>query len=137
MKIDNIEELTYIYVTWPETQELMDQDWFNTEAVLANPDNADHKLYGKNSAYFIPLHRATAPVIDPKEKYLQEFEQRILNSFGDQLTTTFETCKDAPAYGWSVAEYQYMPVIASRLRQKGFTVTSSVNYDVTDWKIAR
>ena len=79
-------------------------------------------------------------VLTPQE----EKEQFILNLMnwlesqlgGGYLTTKFETCESAPSYGWSVEEYMYMPQVASRLRSKGYTVSSSVNWEVTDWVIA-
>jgi len=75
--------------------------------------------------------------LDPKEKFLQELEAKIMNRLGDRLTCGFETCSKAPSFGWSREEYIYMPEVAQRLRKKGFTVTSSVNWEVTDWIIAR
>ena len=45
------------------------------------------------------------------------------------------TCSDAPAFGWSIEEYMYMPQVAQRLREKGYSVTSKVNHGVTDWLI--
>ncbi len=41
----------YILIRWPESQELMDEPWFDEEAVLANDER-----FG-SSAYFIPLIR--------------------------------------------------------------------------------
>jgi hypothetical protein len=72
-----------------------------------------------------------------KEKFLIELEERITSRLGNgNLTTKFETAKCAPAYGWSVEEYMYMPIVAQRLREKGYSVSSSVNWEVTDWVIA-
>ena len=51
MKIDNPQEMIYVLVQWPETQELMDEEWFDKEASLADFDK-----FG-NSAYFIPQKR--------------------------------------------------------------------------------
>jgi hypothetical protein len=73
-------------------------------------------------------------VLDPKEQFLQDLELKVTPS---GLTGSFTTCKDAPSYGWSREEYMYMPVVADRLRAKGFRVSSSVNHGVTDWVIAR
>jgi hypothetical protein len=73
---------------------------------------------------------------EKKEQFIQELVERIENGFGDRLTTSFTTCKCAPSFGWSVEEYMYMPIVAQRLREKGYTVTSSVNWEVTDWVIA-
>ncbi len=73
---------------------------------------------------------------EKKELFLTELENRIIKQLGDNLYTRFETCYRAPAYGWSVQEYMYMPLVADRLRAKGYNVTSSVSYEVTDWIIA-
>ena len=43
----------YILVTWPESQELMGEDWFN-ECYLAIP--VDENVDG-SSVYFVPKHR--------------------------------------------------------------------------------
>lgn len=37
---------TYVFVDWPQSQEYMDEDWFNDEAILS-----------EDSAYLIPLNR--------------------------------------------------------------------------------
>lgn len=47
----------YILVTWPESQELMEEEWFQEEAVL-HPD--------LSSAYFIPEDRLTVITINKK-----------------------------------------------------------------------
>jgi len=51
-------------------------------------------------------------------------------------TITHTTASCAPAFGWSVEDYNDMPRVANILREKGLTVTSSVNHGVTDWKIS-
>ena len=51
MQIDNPEDYIYVLVQWPETQVLMDYDWFDKEASLADFDK-----FG-SSAYFIPQTR--------------------------------------------------------------------------------
>jgi hypothetical protein len=51
MQIDNPEDYIYVLVQWPETQVLMDYDWFDAEASLADFDK-----FG-SSAYFIPQTR--------------------------------------------------------------------------------
>jgi hypothetical protein len=72
-----------------------------------------------------------------KEAFIQELQNRIEGWLsGDSLTTTFTTCSSAPSFGWSVEEYMYMPLVADRLRKKGYSVSSSVNWGVTDWRIA-
>jgi hypothetical protein len=72
-----------------------------------------------------------------KEQYIANLQKQIEDRFEDgRLTTKFETAKCAPAYGWSVEEYMYMPIVAQRLREKGYSVSSSVNWEVTDWVIA-
>jgi len=72
-----------------------------------------------------------------KEAYINELQNKIEGRLsGDSLTTKFETCSSAPSFGWSVEEYMYMPIVADRLRSKGYSVISSVNFGVTDWLIA-
>jgi len=51
MKVDNMEDITYVLVQWPESQVIMDYGWFDDEASLADFD----KFGG--SAYFIPQSR--------------------------------------------------------------------------------
>jgi hypothetical protein len=73
---------------------------------------------------------------EKKEQFIQSFVDRFEKELsGSSLTTTFMTCSDAPAFGWSVQEYMYMPQVAERLRDKGYSVTSKVNHGVTDWLI--
>jgi hypothetical protein len=72
-----------------------------------------------------------------KEQFIQQLEKRIEGMFASgNLTAKFETAQCAPSYGWSVEEYMYMPIVAQRLRAKGYSVSSSVNWEVTDWVIA-
>jgi len=71
-----------------------------------------------------------------KEQFIVELMNRIKSRLVNNLTTKFETCKCAPSYGWSVEEYMYMPIVAQRLREEGYSVSSSVNWEVTDWVIA-
>jgi hypothetical protein len=73
---------------------------------------------------------------EKKELFLTELENRIIKQLGNKLHTRFETCYRAPAYGWSVEEFTYMPIVANRLRTKGFSVSSNVSFEVTDWTIA-
>ena len=72
-----------------------------------------------------------------KEAFIQSFVDRFEAELsGSSLTTSFTTAKCAPSFGWSVEEYMYMPIVAQRLREKGYSVSSSVNWEVTDWVIA-
>lgn len=71
-----------------------------------------------------------------KEQFIQSLIDRIESRLVDSLTTRFETCSQAPSFGWSVEEHMYMPIVAQRLREKGYSVSSSVNWGVTDWIIA-
>lgn len=41
----------YELVLWPESQEYMEEPWFQEEAVLDNSENAE------SSSYFIPIER--------------------------------------------------------------------------------
>lgn len=71
-----------------------------------------------------------------KKEFIDSLVKRIEDRFVDgNLSTRFETCSQATAYGWSVEEYMYMPTVASILREKGYTVSSQVNHGVTDWTI--
>jgi hypothetical protein len=60
----------------------------------------------------------------------------MYSKYGD-LSVKYETSSCAPAYGWSVEEYNYMPIVADRLRDERMTISSSVNYGVTDWLISQ
>lgn len=46
--------MEYVLVTWPESQALMDQDWFN-ECILMNDENHLEEI--GSSAYFVPKER--------------------------------------------------------------------------------
>jgi hypothetical protein len=50
-KLLNLVKDAYVLVQWPESQELMEEDWFKEEAIL----DVDAKF--GSSAYFIPLKR--------------------------------------------------------------------------------
>lgn len=71
-----------------------------------------------------------------KELFLIELENKVLTQLGERLSTIFNTCYRAPAYGWSIEEHMYMPIVADRLIAKGYSVKSSVSFEVTDWVIA-
>ena len=43
----------YVLIKWPESQELMEEEWFNEEAILAL---GAEDITG-SSAYFIPIKR--------------------------------------------------------------------------------
>ena len=43
--------MNYILVEWPESQELMEEEWFDREAILCN------EAFCGGSAYFIPESR--------------------------------------------------------------------------------
>ena len=71
-----------------------------------------------------------------KEEFIQALQKQLEDRFQNNLVIRFETCSKAPIYGWSVEEYMYMPIVANRLREKGYSVSSQVNWEVTDWTIA-
>ena len=50
-KLIGLLEKTYIVVEWPESQQFMDEDWFEDEAIL------DSNCVFGYSAYFIPSKR--------------------------------------------------------------------------------
>lgn len=43
----------YILIEWPDSQEYMEEEWFEEEAILATP----HEDGSLSSAYFIPKNR--------------------------------------------------------------------------------
>lgn len=45
--LDAVEE-GYVLVEWPESQDLMEEDWFEEEAILS---------FTGSSAYFVPIKR--------------------------------------------------------------------------------
>lgn len=69
-----------------------------------------------------------------KEDYLneqvEEFVAEVKKS--DDFSTTRATCD---ARYWDNKLHNCMPEIATKLREKGFGVTSKINYGVTDWTI--
>ena len=75
--------------------------------------------------------------LEAKEHFIQNLQDKIESRLtATNLTTRFETCSCAPSFGWSREEYIYMPIVADRLREKGYSVSSNVNHGVTDWTIA-
>jgi len=48
---EEVEDDTYTVITWPDVQELMDEPWFDEEAIL------DVDAHFGSSAYFIPTKR--------------------------------------------------------------------------------
>lgn len=51
MKVDDPTDYEYVLVQWPESQVLMDYEWFDNETSLA-----DFEKFG-SSAYFVPMKR--------------------------------------------------------------------------------
>ena len=47
-------EKEYVIVTWPESQELMDEEWFD-ECILINEEPLLDQV--GSSAYFVPISR--------------------------------------------------------------------------------
>lgn len=41
----------YVLIGWPEVQDLMEEDWFQEEAILDNSEDAD------SSTYLIPISK--------------------------------------------------------------------------------
>ena len=74
---------------------------------------------------------------EAKEQFILSMMDKIKSRLSAKsLSTMFMTSSCAPAHGWSVEEYLYMPTVADRLRNEGYSVTSKVNHGVTDWLIA-
>jgi len=74
MTEDNMQDFTYVLVKWPETQELMDLDWFDKETSLA-----DFSKFG-SSAYFIPQLRW----LEVQEDRKNESDLNALESAGTE-----------------------------------------------------
>jgi len=74
---------------------------------------------------------------EAKEQFILSMMDKIKSRLSAKsLSTMFMTSSCAPAHGWSVEEYLYMPTVADRLRKEGYTVSCNVNHGVTDWLIA-
>jgi len=48
-------EKEYVIITWPDSQELMDEEWFDDECILINEDPLLSQM--GSSAYFVPIAR--------------------------------------------------------------------------------
>lgn len=71
---------------------------------------------------------------EKKEQFITELTAKIEKMFDDgSLVNKYSTCDH---YNWNRDEHAYMPIVAQRLRQKGYTVSSSIKWGVTDWIIA-
>lgn len=66
------------------------------------------------------------------EKKVQEIVEEMTND--KMAVMKIATCNSS-SYGWSIKEHNLMPYVAEKLREKGFGVSSSVNWGVTDWVI--
>lgn len=73
--------------------------------------------------------------LTPAQKLHNQLMERLIKS--ESGTIRFETCSQAPAFGWSVSEYNIMPTVANLLRANDCIVSSAVNHSVTDWFITR
>lgn len=69
-------------------------------------------------------------IIDKADKFINELIK------GNKTSTTHTTSSCAPAFGWSVEDYNDMPRVADVLRKNGLKVSSQVNHGVTDWHIS-
>lgn len=69
-----------------------------------------------------------------KNAYIQEKADSISDEIFSvrALTHKISTCDYE---NWDRDLHYYMPAIAEELRSRGFNVSSSVNYGVTDWII--
>jgi len=56
----------YVLVLWPESQELMDEEWFETEAILVQVEPT-HTLGKESAAYLVPIK-----YIDKKISFVYE-----------------------------------------------------------------
>lgn len=76
----------------------------------------------------------STPNIMTSEDYIKEQAEKIISDMGDNLSWSVSTCDYS---NWDRELHRYFPCIAKYLREKGFRVTSSVNWGVTDWVIVR
>ena len=76
----------YILVQWPESQLLMDHEWFDAECYLANNERTIKEI--GSSAYFVPerrmieleseLHRIEFDLNDAQAKKLEKWKKKQL-----------------------------------------------------------
>jgi len=102
-----MEEEHYCIITWPDSQKIMEEEWFEEEALLINDAKGVEK-YGV-SAYFIPINRAypidpdfdTTKYNIPKQSNMKDYIivigliLFILFSFGFVLPQTISAQSDA------------------------------------------
>ena len=70
----------YVIVKWPESQDIMEKEWFN-ECMLANDPNFATEL--GSSAYFVPLSRydSLQQPLEKKEEKEEKVEEYIIDNF--------------------------------------------------------
>lgn len=71
--------MNYIIVSWPESQSLMEYDWFENECILINTEPL-LEAYG-GSAYFVPLNRYNEVLRD--ENHFVRIVNKSSNSYID------------------------------------------------------
>jgi hypothetical protein len=73
-------------------------------------------------------------LIDIKNNYVKTKADEIIESMTKrkELTTTIATCDYS---NWDREYHRMFPQIATELRKRGFSVSSTVNHGVTDWVI--
>ena len=127
MKIDDIDDLTYILVRWPHSQVLMDYPWFDAETSLA-----DHSKYS-NSAYFVPKTRY--------EEYLKDEQAKIIyKTSGACIMWDGKICKSnefTSRMKYKDSKYKPTQQELERIKQLPFTDIARVyeieNPDVHEW----
>jgi hypothetical protein len=69
-----------------------------------------------------------------REAYVKEEAQKIIDLMTkyNETTWTKHTCDHSNS---DTKLHAHFPQIAAELRKQGFTVTSKVNWGVTDWQI--
>jgi hypothetical protein len=76
--------------------------------------------------------------IEQVRKAAQEYFDEQCNILVDQVikSNDFSTRKaTCDARHWDNKLHSFMPKIAQEMRNRGFTVTSKINWGVTDWTI--
>lgn len=72
--------MDYVLIEWPESQVLMDEPWFDQEAILH---------HGLSSAYFIPRNR-----VYTLSTIVNEYESLVSAVYGKYITKFMEKIKE-------------------------------------------
>ena len=71
------------------------------------------------------------------DKHIEYVESKVAeytSKLQDKLYVEVATCDGR---NWDTTLHHLFPLIVKRLKENGMSVTSSVNYEVTDWVITK